>query len=60
MDGGDKDWMTLPRCSEQYVNGEDDFLDKAFARATKEKKFVTNVKSVVLVIAIVEELCVII
>lgn len=35
MDFSDKKWMSLPRSTEEFLNGVDDFLDKSFARSSK-------------------------
>nr|XP_009599847.1 uncharacterized protein LOC104095409 [Nicotiana tomentosiformis] len=35
MDNGDKSWMGLRRSTDEYIRGVNDFLDKAFERASK-------------------------
>lgn len=35
MNIGDKDWMTLPKYSDEYIKGVNDFLDKAFSRSAR-------------------------
>ncbi|KAK6780022.1 hypothetical protein RDI58_022206 [Solanum bulbocastanum] len=35
MDNLDRSWMSLRRCSDKYISGVNDFLDKAFQRASK-------------------------
>ncbi|KAH0706128.1 hypothetical protein KY289_011204 [Solanum tuberosum] len=35
MDNLDRSWMSLRQCSDKYTSGVNDFLDKAFQRASK-------------------------
>ena len=35
MDFGDKSWMNLLRSTNEYIDGVNDFLDKAFERASQ-------------------------
>ncbi|KAK6796152.1 hypothetical protein RDI58_003853 [Solanum bulbocastanum] len=35
MDNLDRSWMSLKRCSDKYISGVNDFLDKAFQRDSK-------------------------
>ena len=37
MDFGDKSLMILRRSTNEYIHGVNDFLDKAFERASQEK-----------------------
>ena len=50
MDDSGKSWMALPRFEDQYMNGVDYFLDKAFERAAIGKRFSVLAKIVVIVI----------
>ena len=36
MDFGDKSWINLRRSTNEYIDGVNDFLDKAFERASQE------------------------
>ena len=54
MDFGDKSWMNLRRSTNEYIHGVDDFLDKAFERASKEMKYCVLVRSALIRIGIAE------
>ena len=45
MDDRGKSWMALPRFEDQYMNGVDYFLDKAFERAAIGKEILCPCKN---------------
>ncbi|XP_049368613.1 uncharacterized protein LOC125833495 [Solanum verrucosum] len=44
MDVGDKSWMDLRRSTDEYTHGVNDFLDKAFERASQEDEILCPCK----------------
>ncbi|XP_070003906.1 uncharacterized protein [Nicotiana sylvestris] len=44
MDNGDKSWMNLLRWTDEYIRGVNDFLDKAFERASQENEILCPCK----------------
>ncbi|XP_027769946.1 uncharacterized protein LOC114075965 [Solanum pennellii] len=44
MDFGDKSWMNLRRSTNEYIHGVNDFLDKAFERASQGNEILCSCK----------------